>query len=789
MVRRFILLFVWAAGCAATAAHAAATRFDCGGDGGRFGAKYTADRLYSSANGSGAIGGTAVIPPLITSGQVIENTAYSRLFNSTREGVSEYRFDVPNGSYLVTLQFVELLMNGPNLRRFSVLAEGVPLLTDFDLYALYGRNYAVTYRFAVTVADGQLNVTFPATVGQSTIAGIAVEGLAPDARAPKTPTPVAAIGGYYRNIVTWPDQQASDLAGYIVSRASSANGTYAQLNATPTPVSRYFDDAVTPFAASYYRVAAVDVFGNRSKPSDPIAATPRDRTQSTLPVFQLTIAPDQYAILQADPNADYVSATFAGDGLTFADIGVKYRGSSSLDNEKKSWKINFKKSSPFEGRDKLNQKAASLDVGLLNECLSTAQFAGLSTLAGTCSLSHLEVNGEFLGVFSRIEEVDDDFFNARGINPQGQLLEAQTPPYANLTILDDYSTAWDDHSDNEDGYPALAAFVQTINTTPNESFAGVAASLVNVDAYLDYYAALAATSDWDHNGHNYYMYKSPDSPLWEVIPKDFDQAFTSSTTDLLNGVQTVPGQTGYYNVLTSRLLDVPLFRQVYVNKVTEIIASQFTPALLSARIAALHGAIADDAERDVYKRYREDNAAFDASPAELQQFVADRLAYIGANLPAITPHVTQPLLLNEVLPDNRTGIVTGAGQHSPWVELFNPGSRAYRLTGAYLTNDPSQPTLWKFPDGTTVPAGGYLLVWLDNQPAAGELHASFTVNPKGQALALYATPRGTTAPALIDVIGYRAMPPDTSYGRRTSGSALWARQSAPSPLGANTAQP
>jgi len=788
-MKKIALPLVGAALLCAASAFAGTAKFDSGGSGGRFGDIYKADRLYSTQNGSGAIGGTAVTPSLVSNGQAIENSAYTSLFNSLREGVEEYRFDVPNGTYLLTLEFVEMLQNGPNLRRFSVLAEGVPLLSDFDIYALYGRNYAVTYQFAVTVSDGQLNVTFPASVGQSTISGISVDTLRADGRAPKAPTQVAALGGYYRNIVSWPDQTEPDLAGYLVSRATAAAGPYTLLTPKPIPVSRYFDDAVTPFAASYYKVAAVDVFGNQSAFSAVVGAAPRDRTQSTLPVFQLTIPPDQYAILQANPDSDYVTASFTGGAITFADIGVKYRGATSLLNEKKSWKINFKKNTPFEGRDKLNQKAAGLDSGLLAECMSSAQVSVVSTLVGSCRLTHLEVNGEFVGVFSRIEEIDDDFFNARGINPKGQLLEAQGPSNANFRILDDYSIAWDDHSDNEDGYPALSELVQTVNNTSDADFPSVVSSIVNVDAYLDYFAAMMVDGDWDHVGHNYYMYRSPDSPVWEVIPKDYDQAFSVSALSLLYGVKTTPNQALVtYNVLTSRILNVPLFRQRYVDKMGELLTSQFTQSILNSRINDLHNAIADDAHRDVYKRWREDNAAFDQSPAALQSFVSQRIAYINANLASVSPNLPRTPLLNELVADNRTGIVTTAGAHSPWLELHNPTAQAYNLTGHYLTNNPAQPTLWKFPDGVAIPAGGYLLVWLDNLPAAGELHASFALNPKGQAIALYAPGAGGTT-SLLDTIAYRALAPDVSYGRRTSGSALWAPQVTPTPLGANQGRP
>jgi len=769
-------------------AFAATARIDSGGSGGRFGTTYEADRLYSVENGSGAIGGTATTPALITNGQLIENTAYTPLLNSVREGVAEYRFDVPNGTYLLTMQFVELLQNGPNLRRFSVLAEGLPLIPDFDIYARYGRNYAATYQFAVTVADGQLNVTFPATLGQSTISGISVQSVGRSVRAPKTPAPVAALGGYYRNIVTWPDATETNLAGFIVSRATAAAGPYTVLTPTPTPVSRYFDDAVTPFAASYYRVAAVDVFGKQSAFSAPVSAAPLDRSQTLLPAYQLAIPLDQYAILQANTDADYVTADFTGGNVAFPAIGVRFRGATSRDNQKKSWKINFKKSSPFEGRDKLNLKAVSTDNSLLTECLTAAQLTQLSLLASNCSYAHLEVNGEYMGVFSKLEEVDDDFFNARGINPKGQLLEADAPGNANFRILDDYSTAWDDHSDNGDGYPALSALVQAINTTPDASFAAVISSVVNVDAYLDYWALMQANGDWDHVSHNYYVYRSPDSPLWEVIPKDFDQAFLQTSLSLLQGVKTSPLQPiTTYNVLTSRLLGVPLFRQWYVNKLGELLASQFTPAAMAPRIDGFHQAIAEDTHRDVYKRGREENAGFDASQAAVKDFVSQRIAYINANLGSISPHVAQPLLINEVLPDNRTGLVNGAGLRSPWLELYNPGAQAYGLTDHYLTNDPAQPTLWKFPAGTSVPAGGYLLIWLDNQPAPGEVHASFTINPKGQAIALYAPAQGGVA--MLDTIAYRAQPADVSYGRRASGSALWSRQALATPLGANSGPP
>lgn len=765
------------------AALAGPAQLDCGGAGGRYGALYEADRDYTAANGAGAIGGTMQTAQPLTSGQVIENTAYPPLLRSTREGAAEYRFDLANGSYLLTMQLVELVHNGPHLRRFSVQAEGRTLLADLDLYAAFGRNYAVTYQFLVTVADGQLNVGLPATAGQSTVAAIGVQAVSPPARGPRPPTGVAARGGFYRNILTWPDSTEPLLAGYLVSRAPAAAGPYTLLTPTPLPASRFFDDAVVPFEAAHYRVASVDVFGNRSVNSAPVSAAPLDRTQTDLPVYRLLIPPDQYAILQANPDSDYVTADFVAGGITYAGIGVRFRGGTTRQNHKKSWKVNFKKSAPFEARDKLNLKALGLDDSLLTECMAAEQMRQASALTADCGFAYLEVNGEYMGVFSRLEEVDDDFFARRGLTPGGPLLEAEGPSPANLEVLPDYSVAWDDQSGNDDGYPALDALARLIADTPDANFPGAIAGQVNVDAWIDYYATLQLLSDWDHAAHNYHLYRSPDSPLWEVVPKDFDQGFVNPSQSLLLGVKTSPRQLpATFNMLTTRLLDVPLFRQWYVDKLNLLLAGSFTPQRLQSLIDASHATLQAEARVDVNKHLREENSAFDASPATLGGFVAPRADFIRSLLPGLSPGLAPPVLINEVLPHNLNGVVNGAGLRSPWLELHNPRGAAWDLGGHWLTDDPAVATRWRFPAGTVLPAGGHLLVWLDAASAPGELHAPLAISPRGQALALYG-PDGTT---LLDTIGYRALPADASYGRRVSGSPLWGRQSMPTPQAANT---
>ncbi|GGO83906.1 S8 family serine peptidase [Wenjunlia tyrosinilytica] len=96
----------------------------------------------------------------------ITGTDDPKLYQNSREGMYEYRFDnVPNGTYTVELDFAELATARPNKRVFDVLAEGTEVLPSLDI-ALEAGSYAAVHRgYTVTVDDGVLNVRFVAHTG------------------------------------------------------------------------------------------------------------------------------------------------------------------------------------------------------------------------------------------------------------------------------------------------------------------------------------------------------------------------------------------------------------------------------------------------------------------------------------------------------------------------------------------------------------------------------------------------------------------------------------------------
>ena len=68
------------------------------------------------------------------------------------------------------------------------------------------------------------------------------------------------------------------------------------------------------------------------------------------------------------------------------------------------------------------------------------------------------------------------------------------------------------------------------------------------------------------------------------------------------------------------------------------------------------------------------------------------------------------ITITEILADNRAAMTNG-GDFPGYVELHNASDQAANLEGMSLSNDPLQPRLFVFPDGTTLNPWGYLIVW------------------------------------------------------------------------------
>lgn len=143
------------------------------------------------------------------------------------------------------------------------------------------------------------------------------------------------------------------------------------------------------------------------------------------------------------------------------------------------------------------------------------------------------------------------------------------------------------------------------------------------------------------------------------------------------------------------------------------------------------------------------------------------------------------LFVNEFMASNKAVIPDETGDFDDWVELYNADTVAIPLGGMTLTDDLTKTAKWAFPD-TSIPAGGFLLVWADNESGEGSLHASFNLAAAlGEQLGLYETSGAYSL--VVDTLSFGHQTPDTSYGRIPDGGGDWQSLATPTPGSANRA--
>lgn len=144
-----------------------------------------------------------------------------------------------------------------------------------------------------------------------------------------------------------------------------------------------------------------------------------------------------------------------------------------------------------------------------------------------------------------------------------------------------------------------------------------------------------------------------------------------------------------------------------------------------------------------------------------------------------------PVVINEVLAGNATtNLDPQFTNYAPWVELYNAGSSAVSLAGYRLSNDAGNPAGYALPAGTSIAAGGRLLLWYDEM--ATGTHTNLSLDMRGDTIALF-MPDGT----LVDTLTYDTLLNgetlvDVAYGRTSDGAGTWAYFDAPTPGAANS---
>ncbi len=117
------------------------------------------------------------------------------------------------------------------------------------------------------------------------------------------------------------------------------------------------------------------------------------------------------------------------------------------------------------------------------------------------------------------------------------------------------------------------------------------------------------------------------------------------------------------------------------------------------------------------------------------------------------------IVINELMASNNTGMQDEAGEFDDWIELHNLSTGPLSLRGYHLSDNASKLFKWMLPD-TSISAGGYIIVWADEDQEQGKMHSSFKLSAGGEEVIL------TDADsAIVDQVVFSDQEVDLSFGR------------------------
>ena len=131
------------------------------------------------------------------------------------------------------------------------------------------------------------------------------------------------------------------------------------------------------------------------------------------------------------------------------------------------------------------------------------------------------------------------------------------------------------------------------------------------------------------------------------------------------------------------------------------------------------------------------------------------------------------VVINEFMASNEDTFADPQGQFDDWIELANISDADVDLSGMFLSDSMAKPQKFRFPQGTTIKAGKFLIVWADGDEGEVDdvsegIHAGFKLSKDGESVLLVESHQDGSL-RLLDSVEFGAQTTGQSFGRRAAG--------------------
>ncbi len=419
------------------------------------------------------------------------------------------------------------------------------------------------------------------------------------------------------------------------------------------------------------------------------------------------------------PTGARASAYF--EGVFYDNFFVRRRGQfGAIGWEKPKLKFDFNPGEHFrydpERRlvEEFNLQSHFVDPSAMRENAAFQFFNDIGTPAPLTQHWHVRLNAEYHGLFSFVEQVDEDFLIQQGLDPNGAMYKANGFP---STLAKTVTPAlYQKETRKEEPYDDLRALTAGLGNGSKVDRAYYVLDHVNLPAMVNEMAGQSIIRNADRLTKNYYVYRDPQTDLWQRIPWDMDGAFSTSTTlDSENYASPLygdrnhtqaPNQSIYQNYLLAAILDYPTTREMYLRRLRTLVDNYLSASAgyFEERLRQFLAHIEDEAQTDSAKwargnaRAGVDTIINTMLPKRRRQL----LETYGPSGQGLVPEAQTPGLKIEI---GEIDFLPEGDRDSEYIELINPNKEAIDLTDWTVKGAVD----FVMPPGTVIPAKGNIL--------------------------------------------------------------------------------
>jgi len=383
-------------------------------------------------------------------------------------------------------------------------------------------------------------------------------------------------------------------------------------------------------------------------PTDPSSAKPTEPTEPTEPTSSTSTTPELPTIpWLEDPGArlfgsdrpvevdieltedavqslrdlprEWVAATVSIEGFPPEEGAVRLKGNGSFQpiDDKASFKIDLSRpeaDNAIDGLDDLVLNNMVSDPSMLRESTAYEVYRAAGIPAPRSRHAVVRVNGNRKGLYLLLEDVDGRFLNRWYEDGDGPLYEM-----FDVELTQD-GVANLDHDGGPDDRTLLYALADVL-ADPNATVSGAGSALLDLDAFLTYFATSGAIGQFDaypysFPGDDIYLYVDPTTERIQLLPHGADETFQDTDRPI----------DYVFGLLAVRCLEDPICEERFdaaVWDALDLMDAMDLPAMMAERSATIE---------DRLKEHHDPAEWLDGADARsaLHAFITERRAQVDA---------------------------------------------------------------------------------------------------------------------------------------------------------------